>query len=202
VEKRCGHWGWTTTTFTPSPIIFALSTVSTRVYGTCIGAAKIMSCRAAVTSQWLRTFAALRVAQCSCALCCLYNDVELGPLQDKKSNLCTPYCTLTWFTYSPRRATTTTVLDFRRLPSSRRLGFSSDRNITKRPCHPVWSCCWHVGTRTVLPNLYDAIFACHLNGQFCFTRCFQHPFYKTTKTLQREVFTLQYSLTDHECDPM
>jgi hypothetical protein len=161
-----------------------------------------MSCRAAVTSQWLRTFAALRVAQCSCALCCLYNDVELGPLQDKKSNLCTPYCTLTWFTYSPRRATTTTVLDFRRLPSSRRLGFSSDRNITKRPCHPVWSCCWHVGTRTVLPNLYDAIFACHLNGQFCFTRCFQHPFYKTTKTLQREVFTLQYSLTDHECDPM
>ena len=94
-----------------------------------------------------------------------------------------------------------------RLPSSRRLRFSSDRNITKRPCHPVWSCCWHVGTRTVLPNLHDAIFACHLNGQFCFTNlaledAFNIVFHKTTKMLQQEVFTQQYSLTDYECDPI
>jgi hypothetical protein len=80
---------------------------------------------------------------------------------------------------------------------SRRLGFSSDRNITKRLFHPVWSCCWHAGTRSVLPNLHDAIFACHLNGQFCFTNlaledAFNIPFYKTTKMLQREVFTLRF----------
>jgi hypothetical protein len=57
-----------------------------------------------------------------------------------RTKLRTPYCTLTWSKYSPRRATTTTALGTR-LPSSRRLGFSSDRNITKRPSHPVRSCC-------------------------------------------------------------
>ena len=128
-----------------------------------------------------------------------------GPsIQDKKSNLCTPYCTPFVVHVQSKKSD---YDDGTRLPLSRRLGFSSDRNITKRLCYPVWSCCWHVGTRTVLPNLHDAIFACHLKWshlfyQPCAGRCFHILFYKTTKTLQREVFTQQYSLTDYECDPI
>jgi hypothetical protein len=81
------------TTFTPSPINFKIHTVSTRVYRTCTGAAKIISRPAAVAciavaSQWLRTFttlATLRVAQCICALHYLYKNVVLGPLQEQET---------------------------------------------------------------------------------------------------------------------
>ena len=73
-----------------------------------------MSRRTAVASQWLRTFAALRVAQRSCALRCLYNDVELGPLSKTRNRTYVLHIVHpSWFTYSPRRATTTTVLAFR-----------------------------------------------------------------------------------------
>jgi hypothetical protein len=182
VEKRCGHWSWTMTTFTPSPIIFTLRTVSTRVYGTCTGAAKIISRRCRLISCRVRmsqniplgcrlhSFVAMaqNIRSTSCRSMYLrtslfVHDVVLGPLQAvQEPKLRTPYCTLTWSKYSPRRATTTTALGTC-LPSSRRLGFSSDRNITKRPGHPVRSCFWRCGARTV-PSLQDAIITCYLNG--------------------------------------
>ena len=153
------------TTFTPSPIIFALRTVSTRVYGTCIGAAKMRSC---ATLSRRNGSGIRRTSCCSTQLCpaLFVQRCRAVPSTVSKTRIeCTLYCTPFVVHVQSKKD----YDDGTCLLLSRRLGLSSDRNITKRLCYPVWSCCWHVGTRTVLPNLHDAIFACHLNGQICFT---------------------------------